>query len=123
MINVPTLLKGVVAFATLAFTPPDRQRRDAGDVIMAVAGRVNIAILASPLASPRHYWELARTGVADITSGHFTNEPERFVAPWLAKICGAALRNTCLAVRPSTAPICWRLACSAAASRTTGRNR
>ncbi|WP_425102421.1 TRAP transporter substrate-binding protein [Tropicibacter sp. S64] len=52
-------------------------------------GRVTITILPAPLASPPQHWELARTGVADITWGNFTYEPERFVAMWFAEFPNA----------------------------------
>ena len=52
-------------------------------------GRVTIMILPAPLASPPQHWELARTGVADITWGNFTYEPERFVSLWFAEFPNA----------------------------------
>ena len=52
-------------------------------------GRVTITILPAPLASPPQHWELARTGVADITWGNFTYEPERFVSMWFAEFPNA----------------------------------
>lgn len=52
-------------------------------------GRVNIMILPAPLASPPQHWELARNGVADITWGNFTYEPERFVSMWFAEFPNA----------------------------------
>jgi TRAP-type C4-dicarboxylate transport system substrate-binding protein len=48
-------------------------------------GRVTVTILPAPLASPPQHWELARMGVADITWGNFTYEPERFVSMWFAE--------------------------------------
>ncbi len=48
-------------------------------------GRVNVTILPAALGSPPQHWELARTGVADITWGNFTYEPERFVSMWFAE--------------------------------------
>lgn len=51
----------------------------------ATEGRVTVTILPAPLASPPQHWELARTGVADITWGNFTYEPERFVSMWFAE--------------------------------------
>ena len=48
-------------------------------------GRVNVMILPAALGSPPQHWELARTGVADITWGNFTYEPERFVSMWFAE--------------------------------------
>jgi len=52
-------------------------------------GRVNVLILPAPLASPPQHWELARNGVADITWGNFTYEPERFVSLWFAEFPNA----------------------------------
>jgi len=52
-------------------------------------GRVTVMILPAPLASPPQHWELARTGVADITWGNFTYEPERFVSMWFAEFPNA----------------------------------
>ncbi|MDO8881791.1 TRAP transporter substrate-binding protein [Pseudotabrizicola sp.] len=52
-------------------------------------GRVTVTILPAPLGSPPQHWELARNGVADITWGNFTYEPERFVAMWFAEFPNA----------------------------------
>lgn len=52
-------------------------------------GRVTVTILPAPLASPPQHWELARNGVADITWGNFTYEPERFVPLWFAEFPNA----------------------------------
>ena len=52
-------------------------------------GRVTVTILPAPLASPPQHWELARNGIADITWGNFTYEPERFVAMWFAEFPNA----------------------------------
>lgn len=52
-------------------------------------GRVTVTILPAPLASPPQHWELARNGVADITWGNFTYEPERFVSLWFAEFPNA----------------------------------
>ena len=52
-------------------------------------GRVNIMILPAPLASPPQHWELARNGLADITWGNFTYEPQRFVSMWFAEFPNA----------------------------------
>jgi len=52
-------------------------------------GRVTVTILPAALASPPQHWELARTGVADITWGNFTYEPERFVSMWFAEFPNA----------------------------------
>lgn len=52
-------------------------------------GRVTVTILPAPLGGPAQHWELARTGVADITWGNFTYEPERFVSMWFAEFPNA----------------------------------
>jgi TRAP-type C4-dicarboxylate transport system substrate-binding protein len=52
-------------------------------------GRVTVTILPAPLGSPPQHWELARNGVADITWGNFTYEPERFVSMWFAEFPNA----------------------------------
>lgn len=57
----------------------------------ATDGRVTVMILPAPLASPPQHWELARTGVADITWGNFTYEPERFVSMWFAEFPGVGV--------------------------------
>ncbi|MEZ5872798.1 MAG: TRAP transporter substrate-binding protein [Nitratireductor sp.] len=49
-------------------------------------GRVKVTILPAPLGTPPQHWELARTGVADITWGNFTYEPDRFVSMWFAEL-------------------------------------
>lgn len=58
-------------------------------IAAATEGRVTVTILPAPLASPPQHWELARTGVADITWGNFTYEPERFVSMWFAEFPNA----------------------------------
>ncbi|SLN13512.1 C4-dicarboxylate-binding periplasmic protein precursor [Roseovarius gaetbuli] len=55
-------------------------------------GRVTVMILPAPLASPPQHWELARTGVADITWGNFTYEPERFTSMWFAEFPNAGTK-------------------------------
>lgn len=55
-------------------------------------GRVTVTILPAPLASPPQHWELARTGVADITWGNFTYEPARFVSLWFAEFPNAGTK-------------------------------
>ncbi|NKX44598.1 TRAP transporter substrate-binding protein [Roseicyclus persicicus] len=61
----------------------------AEQVAEVTEGRVTVTILPAPLGSPAQHWELARTGVADITWGNFTYEPERFVALWFAEFPNA----------------------------------
>ena len=58
-------------------------------VAKVTEGRVTITILPAPLASPPQHWELARNGIADITWGNFTYEPERFVSLWFAEFPNA----------------------------------
>jgi len=58
-------------------------------IAAATDGRVTVTILPAPLGNPAQHWELARTGVADITWGNFTYEPERFVAMWFAEFPNA----------------------------------
>lgn len=65
-------------------------------------GRVTVTILPAPLGSPPQHWELARTGVADITWGNFTYEPERFVTLWFSEFPNAGTNG----VAQSTA--LWR---------------
>ncbi len=57
----------------------------AESVTKATDGRVTLNIMPAPLGAPAQHFELARTGVADITWGNFTYEPERFTAVWFAE--------------------------------------
>lgn len=56
------------------------------DVEKATQGRVVIKILPNPVGSPPQHFELARKGVADITWGNFTYEPDRFKSIWFAEL-------------------------------------
>jgi TRAP-type C4-dicarboxylate transport system substrate-binding protein len=56
------------------------------EVSKATEGRVKISLLPKPVGSPPQHWELARKGVADITWGNFTYEPERFKHVWFAEL-------------------------------------
>ena len=56
------------------------------DVKKAAQGRVTINLLPKPVGAPAQHWELARKGVADITWGNFTYEPERFKHVWFAEL-------------------------------------
>lgn len=56
------------------------------DVEKATEGRVKIHLLPKPVGAPAQHWELARKGVADITWGNFTYEPERFKHLWFAEL-------------------------------------
>lgn len=56
------------------------------EVEKATEGRVKINLLPKPVGAPAQHWELARRGVADITWGNFTYEPERFKHVWFAEL-------------------------------------
>jgi TRAP-type C4-dicarboxylate transport system substrate-binding protein len=56
------------------------------EVEKATEGRVKINVLPKAVGSPPQHWELARKGVADITWGNFTYEPERFKHVWFAEL-------------------------------------
>jgi TRAP-type C4-dicarboxylate transport system substrate-binding protein len=56
------------------------------EVEKATEGRVKINLLPKPVGAPAQHWELARKGVADITWGNFTYEPERFKQVWFAEL-------------------------------------
>lgn len=56
------------------------------EVNKVTEGRVTIKILPKPVGSPPQHWELARKGVADITWGNFTYEPDRFKSIWFAEM-------------------------------------
>ena len=56
------------------------------DVKQATAGRVQVNMLPKAVGSPPQHWELARKGVADVTWGNFTYEPERFKHVWFAEL-------------------------------------
>lgn len=56
------------------------------EVNKATGGRVTISLLPKPVGGPAQHWELARKGVADITWGNYTYEPERFKMMWFAEL-------------------------------------
>ena len=56
------------------------------EVKTATEGRVVINILPTAVGAPAQHWELARRGVADITWGNFTYEPERFKHIWFSEL-------------------------------------
>ncbi|MEN9886487.1 MAG: hypothetical protein RL758_1065 [Pseudomonadota bacterium] len=56
------------------------------EVKKVTEGRVSINLLPKPVGSPPQHWELARKGVADITWGNFTYEPERFKHVWFSEL-------------------------------------
>lgn len=56
------------------------------DVKRVTEGRVDVRILPKPVGAPAQHWELARKGVADITWGNFTYEPDRFKAVWFSEM-------------------------------------
>jgi TRAP-type C4-dicarboxylate transport system substrate-binding protein len=51
----------------------------------ATMGRVGIEILPKAVGSPAQHFELAVKGVADITWGNFSYEPERFKSIWFTE--------------------------------------
>lgn len=55
-------------------------------VSKATDGRVKIEMLPKAAGTPARHWELARKGIADITWGNFTYEPERFRHVWFAEL-------------------------------------
>lgn len=57
----------------------------ANSVETATEGRVKVRILPKAVGSPPQHWELARKGVADITWGNFTYEPDRFKSIWFSE--------------------------------------
>jgi TRAP-type C4-dicarboxylate transport system substrate-binding protein len=61
----------------------------AEQVARVTEGRVTLNILPAPLGGPAQHWELARNGIADITWGNFTYEPERFIPMWFAEFPNA----------------------------------
>ena len=56
------------------------------EVKKATNGRVTVNLLPKPVGSPPQHFELARKGIADITWGNFTYEPERFKMMWFAEL-------------------------------------
>ncbi len=56
------------------------------DVRTATAGKVDVSMLPKAVGAPPQHWELARKGVADITWGNFTYEPERFKHLWFVEL-------------------------------------
>jgi TRAP-type C4-dicarboxylate transport system substrate-binding protein len=56
------------------------------EVEKATEGRVKISMLPKAVGAPAQHWELARKGVADITWGNFTYEPERFKHVWFSEL-------------------------------------
>ena len=56
------------------------------DVKRVTEGRVDVRILLKPVGGPAQHWELARKGIADITWGNFTYEPDRFKALWFSEM-------------------------------------
>jgi TRAP-type transport system periplasmic protein len=56
------------------------------EVEKVTEGRVKISMLPKAVGAPAQHWELARKGVADITWGNFTYEPERFKHVWFSEL-------------------------------------
>jgi TRAP-type transport system periplasmic protein len=66
--------------------PKEILERWSDDVGQATAGRVKVNMLPKAVGAPPQHWELARKGVADVTWGNFTYEPERFKHVWFAEL-------------------------------------
>jgi TRAP-type C4-dicarboxylate transport system substrate-binding protein len=56
------------------------------EVAKVTQGRVTVRMLPKPVGGPAQHFELARKGVADITWGNFTYEPDRFKSLWFAEL-------------------------------------
>lgn len=56
------------------------------DVRQATGGKVSVNMLPKAVGAPPQHWELARKGVADVTWGNFTYEPERFKHVWFVEL-------------------------------------
>jgi TRAP-type C4-dicarboxylate transport system substrate-binding protein len=56
------------------------------EVAKVTQGRVTVKALPKPMGGPAQHFELARKGVADITWGNFTYEPDRFKSLWFAEL-------------------------------------
>lgn len=56
------------------------------DVRQATGGKVSVSMLPKAVGAPPQHWELARKGVADVTWGNFTYEPERFKHVWFVEL-------------------------------------
>ena len=56
------------------------------EVSKVTQGRVTVRVLPKPVGGPAQHFELARKGVADITWGNFTYEPDRFKSLWFAEL-------------------------------------
>lgn len=66
--------------------PKEVLLRWADDVKQATAGKVAVNMLPKAVGAPPQHWELARKGVADVTWGNFTYEPERFKHVWFVEL-------------------------------------
>lgn len=58
----------------------------AEDVARVTDDRVTVRILPAALGAPAQHYELARKGIADITWGNLTYEPERFKVMWFCEL-------------------------------------
>ncbi|AHD02046.1 TRAP transporter substrate-binding protein [Leisingera methylohalidivorans] len=58
----------------------------AADVARVTDDRVTVRILPAALGAPPQHYELARKGIADITWGNLTYEPERFKVMWFCEL-------------------------------------
>ncbi|MFN3276579.1 MAG: TRAP transporter substrate-binding protein [Paracoccus sp. (in: a-proteobacteria)] len=56
------------------------------EVARVTQGRVTVRILPAALGAPAQHYELARRGIADITWGNLTYEPERFKVMWFCEL-------------------------------------
>ena len=54
-------------------------------VSKATEGRVTIQTMPNALGAPAQHYELARKGIADVTWGNLTYEPDRFKSVWFAE--------------------------------------
>jgi TRAP-type C4-dicarboxylate transport system substrate-binding protein len=68
------------------FLPVDILQPWMAEVAKVTEGRVTIKMLPTAVGSPAQHWKLARKGVADVTWGNFTYEPERFEMMWFAEM-------------------------------------
>lgn len=97
MMGVSTQIAGAQSLTMSSWVPPthfvhtDFLVPFTKKVAEVTENRVTITILPAPLASPPQHWELARNGIADVTWGNFTYEPERFVSMWFAEFPNAGV--------------------------------
>lgn len=68
------------------WVPKEILMRWSDDVRQATGGKVSVNMLPKAVGAPQQHWELARKGVADVTWGNFTYEPERFKHVWFVEL-------------------------------------